>query len=213
MSIAERTDVTPVIERLLAQRILILDGAMGTMIQGFRFDEEQFRGQAFADHPRDLKGCNDLLCITQPAAIEEIHRKYLALMQANFIESNPLPVKAVLAMMGKIEENYRLPLVPMKRDTRSRLQRIATDVGLIAKPAAPAPQAVEFYVYENWHAGPHKAVLHRSSCGQCNHGKGRPAGHDANHARWHGPYPSISDARQASQQMTGVLIRSECKCI
>jgi len=142
-----------------------------------------------------------------------LHRKYLPLMQANFIESNPLPVKAVLAMMGKVEENYRLPLVPMKRDTRSRLQRIAADVGLIAKAAAPTPQATEFYVYENWHAGPHKAVLHRSSCGQCNHGKGRPTGHDANHARWHGPYPSLSEARQISQQMTGVLIRSECKCI
>jgi hypothetical protein len=56
-------------------------------------------------------------------------------------------------------------------------------------------------------------VLHRSSCGQCNHGKGRPVGHDANHARWHGPYASLSEAREASQQMAGVLIRSECKCI
>src|SRR5215831_4318993 len=51
----------------------------------------------------------------------KIHRKYLPLMQANFIESNPLPVKAVLAMMGKVEEVYRLPLLPMRRDTRSRL--------------------------------------------------------------------------------------------
>src|SRR5437016_8249412 len=91
-------------------------------------------------------------------------------MQANFIESNPLPVKAVLAMMGKIQEVYRLPLLPMKRDTRSRLQRIATEVGAITKPAAPAADAVEFYIYENWHAGPHKAVLHRASCGQCNSG-------------------------------------------
>jgi len=141
-----------------------------------------------------------------------LNRKYLPLMQANFIESNPLPVKAVLAMMGKIEEVYRLPLVPMKRDTRSRLQKIATEVGLIAKPAV-AHEAVEFFIYENWHAGPHKAVLHRSSCGQCNSGKGRPAGHDANHARWHGPYATLSEARDASQHMTGVLIRSECKCI
>src|SRR5882672_640973 len=56
------------------------------------------------------------------AGARAIHRKYLALMQANFIESSPLPVKAVLAMMGKIEENYRLPLLPMKRDTRAKLQ-------------------------------------------------------------------------------------------
>src|SRR5215470_2546313 len=90
----------------------------------------------------------------------QIHRKYLALMQANFIESNPLTVKAVLAMMGRVEEVYRLPLLPMRRDTRSKLQRIATEAGLISKPAA-APEAADFYIYENWLAGPHKIVLHR----------------------------------------------------
>jgi 4-hydroxy-tetrahydrodipicolinate synthase len=142
-----------------------------------------------------------------------IHRKYLPLMLANFIESNPLPVKAVLAMMGKIEEVYRLPMLPMRRDTRSRLQKVAAEAGLISKPAAAAAEAADFYVYENWLAGPHKVVLHRSGCGQCNHGKGRPVGHDANHARWHGPYATLSDAREASQHMPGVLIRSECKCI
>jgi 4-hydroxy-tetrahydrodipicolinate synthase len=143
-----------------------------------------------------------------------LHRKYLALMQANFIESNPLPVKAVLSMMGKIEEIYRLPLLPMKRDTRSRLQRIATEAGVVQKAvSAPGPDVVEFYIYENWQAGPHKAVLHRSSCGQCNHGKGRPAGHDANHARWHGPYATLAEARSSIQGMAGILIRSECKCV
>lgn len=142
-----------------------------------------------------------------------LHRKYLPLMQANFIESNPLPAKAVLTMMGKVQEIYRLPLLPMKRDTRSRLQRIAAEAGLIAKAAAPSQQSADFYIYENWHAGPHKAVLHRASCGQCNAGKGRPAGHDANHARWHGPFASLAEARETSQQMPGVLIRSECKCI
>ena len=142
-----------------------------------------------------------------------LNRKYLALMQANFIESNPLPVKAVLAMMGKIEEVYRLPLVPMRRDTRSRLQRIATDAGLIAKSAAAAPETSEFFIYENWAAGPRKIVLHRATCGQCSHGKGRPSGHELNHARWHGPYPSLTEARSAAHTMTGVLIRSECKCV
>src|SRR4029077_21048721 len=70
-----------------------------------------------------------------------IHRKYLPLMQANFIESSPLPVKAVLAMMGRIEEVYRLPLLPMRRDTRSKLQKAAMEVGLIARPATPAAEA------------------------------------------------------------------------
>ena len=142
-----------------------------------------------------------------------IHRKYLPLMQANFIESNPLPVKAALAMMGKLEEVYRLPLLPMRRDTRSKLQKIATEVGLISKPAAPSPDATEFFVYENWLAGPHKIVLHRSTCGQCNHGKGRPAGHDSNHAKWHGPYGTLAEARAVAHDMQGILIRSECKCI
>jgi 4-hydroxy-tetrahydrodipicolinate synthase len=142
-----------------------------------------------------------------------IHRKYLPLMLANFIESNPLPVKAVLAMMGKTEEVYRLPMLPMRRDTRFKLQKVAAEAGLISKPLAAAAETPDFYVYENWLAGPHKIVLHRSSCGQCNHGKGRPVGHDANHARWHGPYPTLSGAREASHHMPGVLIRSECKCI
>ncbi len=142
-----------------------------------------------------------------------IHRKYLTLMQTNFIESSPLPVKAVLAMMGKIEEVYRLPLLPMRRDTRSRLQKVAMEAGVVSKATAPAADVVDFYIYENWLAGPHKIVLHRSSCGQCNHGKGRPAGHDANHARWHGPFTTLSEARDSAHNMAGVLIRSECKCI
>jgi len=66
----------------------------------------------------------------------KIHRQYLPLMQANFIESNPMPVKAVLAMMGRIEEVYRLPMVPMRHDTRSRLQQIAAEVGLLKAVAA-----------------------------------------------------------------------------
>src|ERR1700722_9522907 len=142
-----------------------------------------------------------------------LHRKYLPLMQANFIESSPLPVKAVLAMMGKREEVYRLPLLPMRRDTRSRLQKIAVEVGLISKPAGSTSEATEFFIYENWAAGPHKTVVHRGSCGQCSHGKGRPAGHDLNHARWHGPYATLGDARETAEAMTGVLIRSECKCV
>jgi 4-hydroxy-tetrahydrodipicolinate synthase len=142
-----------------------------------------------------------------------LHRKYLPLMLANFIESSPLPVKAVLAMMGKIEEVYRLPLLPMRRDTRSKLQKIATDAGLITRPTAPPAAVAEFYIYENWAAGPHKAILHRASCGQCSSGKGRPAGHDPNHSKWHGPYSNLAEARAATHQMQGVLIRSECKCV
>ena len=66
-----------------------------------------------------------------------LFRKYLPLMQANFIESNPGPAKALLAMMGRIEEVYRLPLVPMKKENRARLEKVATEVGLLQQhPAA-----------------------------------------------------------------------------
>ncbi len=64
-----------------------------------------------------------------------IHRRFLPLMQAHFIESSPMPVKAVLAMMGRIEEIYRLPMVPMKPETRARLQQIATEVGVLQSMA------------------------------------------------------------------------------
>ena len=71
-----------------------------------------------------------------------LQKKYLGLMQANFIESNPLPVKAALAMMGKIQEVYRLPLLPMRRDTRSKLQKILTESGTITKAASAAPDTL-----------------------------------------------------------------------
>ena len=163
--------------------------------------------------PREMAEMTRAALNNDWATARRIHRKYLALMQANFIESNPLPVKAVLAMMGKLEEVYRLPLSPMRRDTRSKLQKIAAEVGVIAKPVGAPSDTVNFFIYENWLAGPHKIVLHRSTCGQCNHGRGRPSGHDANHARWHGPYATLAEARDAAHNMTGVLIRSECKCI
>ncbi len=163
--------------------------------------------------PREMAGMTRAALNNDWTTARAIHRQYLALMQANFIESNPLPVKAVLAMMGKIEENYRLPLLPMRRDTRSKLQKVAAEAGLIASAATPSHDSKEFYIYENWAAGPHKIVLHRGSCGQCNQGKGRPAGHDANHARWHGPYATLAQGREIAHGMTGVLIRSECKCV
>jgi 4-hydroxy-tetrahydrodipicolinate synthase len=163
--------------------------------------------------PREMAEMTRAALANDWGTARTLHRKYLPLMMANFIESSPLPVKAVLAMMGKIEEVYRLPLLPMRRDTRSKLQKVATDAGLIARPAAPPAAASEFYIYENWAAGPHKAMLHRASCGQCSSGKGRPAGHDPSHSRWHGPYGNLAEAREATHQMPGVLIRSECKCV
>jgi 5-methyltetrahydrofolate--homocysteine methyltransferase len=82
------------LERLLAQRILILDGAMGTMIQAHGLDERGYRGTRYADHERDLKGCNDLLSITQPAIIEEIHFRYLE-AGADIVETNTFNSNAI----------------------------------------------------------------------------------------------------------------------
>ena len=62
---------------LLKERILILDGGMGTMVQGFKLTEKDYRGKQFADWMSDLKGNNDLLCITRPDVIKSIHRQYL----------------------------------------------------------------------------------------------------------------------------------------
>ena len=75
------------LEKAASERILVLDGAMGTMIQRHKFTEEDFRGARFEDHPKDLRGNNDLLTLTQPAAIAAIHRAYLE-AGADIIETN-----------------------------------------------------------------------------------------------------------------------------
>ena len=69
-------DIRNALTEAAREKILVLDGAMGTMIQGHRFTEEQFRGERFADWPSDLRGNNDLLVLTQPQAIEDIHYAY-----------------------------------------------------------------------------------------------------------------------------------------
>jgi 5-methyltetrahydrofolate--homocysteine methyltransferase len=82
-----RPDPTAELRALLDRRILILDGAMGTMIQGHRLGEADYRGARFRDWPSDLKGNNDLLVLTQPELIGAIHREYLA-AGADIIETN-----------------------------------------------------------------------------------------------------------------------------
>ena len=76
-----------ILNKLLRERILVIDGAMGTMIQRHNLTEEDFRGERFKDHPHDLKGNNDLLSITQPEVIKEIHRAYFE-AGADIVETN-----------------------------------------------------------------------------------------------------------------------------
>jgi len=75
------------IKEILKERILVLDGAMGTMIQRYGLTEEDFRGEKFKDHPCPLKGNNDLLSVTRPDVIKEIHAKYFE-AGADIVETN-----------------------------------------------------------------------------------------------------------------------------
>jgi len=105
----------------LQQRILIIDGAMGTMIQRYQLDEAGYRGERFAAHPRDLKGNNDLLNLTQPAVIEEIHRQYLD-AGADIIETNTFNAQAIsMADYGFEEFVYEINLAA------ARIARRAAD--------------------------------------------------------------------------------------
>jgi 5-methyltetrahydrofolate--homocysteine methyltransferase len=81
------SDAESRLRKLLAERIVVIDGAMGTMIQREKLDEAGFRGTQFANHPKDVKGYSDLLSVTQPAIIEKIHRLYLD-AGADIIETN-----------------------------------------------------------------------------------------------------------------------------
>lgn len=88
--------------RILRERIVILDGAMGTMIQRYKLTEADYRGARFADHPKDLKGNNELLQLTKPEVIREIHEGYLA-AGADLIETNTFGATSVA------QEDYDLP--------------------------------------------------------------------------------------------------------
>ncbi len=85
---------TSLLKDLIAQRIMMLDGAMGTMIQTFKLEEKDFRGERFADFPHDLKGNNDLLSLTRPDVIYSIHRDYLE-AGADVIETNTFNATSV----------------------------------------------------------------------------------------------------------------------
>ena len=119
------------IERLLQTRIAILDGAMGTMIQAQRLDESGFRGRQFANHTSDLKGCNDLLCITKPELVEAIHRQYLE-AGADIIETNTFNSTSISMADYKLEHLvYDLNLAG------AHVARRAVEKVMAADPARP----------------------------------------------------------------------------
>ncbi|PQJ10664.1 5-methyltetrahydrofolate--homocysteine methyltransferase [Flavipsychrobacter stenotrophus] len=82
------------LRKLLEERILIIDGAMGTMVQRYKLEEADYRGERFKDWASDVKGNNDLLCLTKPEVIKEIHKEYLR-AGANIIETNTFNAQVV----------------------------------------------------------------------------------------------------------------------
>ncbi len=91
------------LEKAAGERILIIDGAMGTMIQQHKLGEEHYRGERFADHSKDIKGNNDLLVLTQPEIIQEIHGKYLE-AGADIIETNTFNAQRISLADYHMEE-------------------------------------------------------------------------------------------------------------
>ena len=119
--------------QLLTKRIAILDGAMGTMVQSYRLAEADYRGQRFVDHVHSLKGANDLLSITRPEVVEEIHAQYLA-AGADLIETNTFNAQSIsLADYGleSITRELNLAGVACARRAVGKCGRMAFVAGAI----------------------------------------------------------------------------------
>lgn len=112
---------TTLLEQAAAERVLVLDGAMGTMIQRHRLEETDFRGERFANHERPLKGNNDVLCLTRPDIIRGIHAEYLA-AGADLVETNTFSATSIAqADYGLEDWAFRI------NEAAARLAREAAD--------------------------------------------------------------------------------------
>ena len=115
----------------LAERILFLDGALGTMVQGHALEEADFRGERFAEHPKDLKGNNDLLCLTQPELVREIHADFLE-AGCDIIETNTFSATRIgMADYGLEEIVRELNL------TAAKVAREAVTAAMAEDPSLP----------------------------------------------------------------------------
>ncbi|MDR3470837.1 MAG: methionine synthase [Devosia sp.] len=118
----DRAEILGALTTALRERVLVLDGAMGTMIQGLKLDEAGYRGARFKDWPRDVRGNNDLLNLTQPDAVRDIHLQYF-LAGADIVESNTFSSTAiVMADYGMEDLAYELNV------EGARLARAAADL-------------------------------------------------------------------------------------
>jgi 5-methyltetrahydrofolate--homocysteine methyltransferase len=126
-----RPDATEELVSALRDRILVLDGAMGTMIQRYRLEEADYRGERFADWPSDLKGNNDLLSLTRPDLVAEIHEEYLR-TGADVVETNTFNAQRIsLADYGMEDLAYEMNLAS------ARLARAACDAVTAEDPSRP----------------------------------------------------------------------------
>ena len=124
-------NVTEQLKELLDQRILVLDGAMGSLIQTYLLDEQGFRGERFADHPYDVKGDNDLLNLTQPDIIRAIHLAYLE-AGADLVTTNTFNANAIS------QADYHLQDVAYEINlAAARLAREAADEVTAREPQKP----------------------------------------------------------------------------
>jgi 5-methyltetrahydrofolate--homocysteine methyltransferase len=119
------------LEPLLRERILVLDGAMGTMLQQYGLSEADFRGTRFADHPSDLQGDNDLLSLTQPDIVRAVHRAYLE-AGADIVETNTFTATAIAQADYGLEAH-----VSEMNAAAARLAREAADAAEAAEPDRP----------------------------------------------------------------------------
>ena len=114
---------------LLAKRIVILDGAMGTMLQRFKLTEADFRGERFKDHPKDVKNNGELLCLTRPDVVRDIHEGYLA-AGADIIETNTFGATSIA------QDDYQLGSFAREMNLEAaRIARAAADK--FSTPASP----------------------------------------------------------------------------
>ena len=133
----------------IQQRILVLDGAMGTMLQAYNFSEDDFRGERFKDFPESLKGNNDLLSLTQPEAIKEVHRKYFE-AGADIVETNTFSGTTIAMADYKMEDlvyelNYESAKIAKEvadeftRATPEKPRYVAGSIGPTNKTASLSP--------------------------------------------------------------------------
>jgi 5-methyltetrahydrofolate--homocysteine methyltransferase len=128
----DRASRLAVLPGLLRERILVLDGAMGTMLQGYAFGEADFRGDRFRDHPRDLRGNSDVLCLTQPEAVAAIHAAYLG-AGAEILSTNSFTATRI----AQADYGFDPATVHDLNVAAARLARDAADAAERADPDRP----------------------------------------------------------------------------